>query len=496
MTKKHVKEYLIKNINCFSNLITFDTNKNKFLFKHENSINKSLTNNLICKFQIKNIKGAHYELKFKNIYLSSRINVYLVFSSDKIDNPLFFNLIFKDKDEFKILNISHIKLGNDIIECGMNEDLYFDKIKEKDINKVKFKNDPKYIFYFSNINHELCKIKIENHDYSLYGFNKSPIINKKNTSRDENYCYYNPDLMNSWRVNLLKHPSCKHIKLNKDNTDEVLKLLEKCSANGGPYRLLRQLPDENKVIGLYKKELYEYHAGQTKLTIDEKNKSITDKIGDDKINQELEEVNSKLDANSKVELANVLTNFNSYLEKGNFSNITEARNNFSKVLQTVKARNDEYQLAGKYKICKGDIISELNNVSNVIDCKSHCNANDECRNMSYNRLDRKCNLYKNCRLLRDDKYSSYTKKSLLRESGYNIYQQYFTNMNPVIDDMPVSLKLLYYIAAIIVIICLSILLYRFLKIFFKIFMCIYYGSCYIPTELLTSSSGILDERYI
>ena len=70
-------------------------------------------------------------------------------------------------------------------------------------------------------------------------------------------------------------------------------------------------------------------------------------------------------------------------------------------------------------------------------------------------------------------------------------------MEPVIDHMPPALKLLYYIAAIIVIICLSILLYRFLKIFVKIFMCIYYGSCYIPTELLdTTSSGILEKRYI
>tara|TARA_Y100000741_G_scaffold125834_1_gene94858 strand:+ start:4030 stop:5523 length:1494 start_codon:yes stop_codon:yes gene_type:complete len=497
MTKKHEKEYLIKNINCFSNLLTFDINKNKFLLKSELDINKSLTNNLICKFQIKHIRDKHYELKFKNIYLANRINIFLIFSSDKLNNPLFFNIILKDKNEFKLLNISNINFGKDFIECARNENLYFDKIEEKDINKIKFNSDPKYIFYFSNINHELCKIKINNNDYSVYGFNKSPVINKNNINKDENYCYYNPDLINSWRVDLLKNPLCKHIKLKKNNSDKVLKVLEKCSSNGGPYRLLRELPNEKKVIGLYKKELYEYHAGQTKLTIDEKNKSIQDKIGNDEIKKELDSMNDKLDANSKVELANVLTNFNNYLEQGNFSNISEARGNFSKVLQTIKDRHDEYQLAGKYKICKGNLISELNDVSNVIDCQSHCNANDECRNMSYNRLDKKCNLYKNCKLMRDDNYNSYTKKSLLKESGYNIYQTYYKNMEPTIDNMPAFLKFLYYIAAIIIVICLSILLYRFLKIFVKIFMCVYYGSCYIPKELLDiSSNGILEKRYI
>ena len=270
--------------------------------------------------------------------------MYLIFSSDKINNPLFFNIIFKDKNQYKLLNISHISFGNGIIECARNEDLYFDEIKEKDINKIKFKNDPKFIFYFSNINHELCKMKIDNIDYSLYGYNKSPIINKKNTNKNNTYCYYNPDLTNSWKVDILKNPSCKHIKLDNSNSNETIKQLDKCSSNGGPYRLLRELPNEKKVIDLYKKELYEYRAGQTNLTIEEKNKSIQDKIGNDEIKKELDYMNNKLDGDSKIELANVLTNFNSYLEQGNFSNISEARNNFSKILKIVKDRYDEYVL--------------------------------------------------------------------------------------------------------------------------------------------------------
>lgn len=495
MIKKNEKEYLIKNISCFYNLLIFDTNENKFSFKHEQDINKSVTNNLICKFKIKHIKGRQYELKFKNVYLASRINVFLIFSSNKIDNPLFFNIIFKDKNEYKLLNISQVKLGKNIIDCAKNETLYFNKIKEKNIDNIKFANHPNFIFYFSNIDHELCKIRIDNNNYSIYGFNKSPIINTNN-NKNENYCYHNPDLMNSWKVDLLKSPSCKHIKLDKNNSNEVIKLLEKCSSYGGPYKLLRPLPKEKEVLDLYKKQIYEYHAGQTNLTIDEKHNSIQNKIGNEETQKEIEYINNKLDVESKVELANVLTNFNNYLEQGNFSNISDARREFSKVLTTIKARHDEYQLAAKYKICKGDLISELNNISNVIDCQSHCNANDECRNMSYNRLDQKCNLYKNCRLIEDDNYNSYTKKSLLKESGYNLYQSYYKNMEPIIDHMPSPIKFLYYISSIIVIICCSILLYRFLKIFVKFFMCIYYDSCYIPTELFSNSYTILEKRYI
>ena len=494
MTKK--KEYLIKNIKCFSNLVIFDTNKNSFCIKHEKDINKSVTSNFISKFQLKHIKGHKYEMKYKNIYLASRINVYLIFSTDKI-NPLFFNILLKENDDYYIINISLVEFGNKIMECGPNEKLYSEKVPIKDINEIKFNENPKYIFYFSNVNHELCKVRLNNKEYSLYGFNKHPVVNKSLINDNETFCYYNPDLMNSWKVDLLKNPSCKHIKLDRNDKNEITKILNKCSVRGGYHSLLRPLLTDKEVVKKYKYELRTQHAGVVKMTIDEKNNSIQDKIGNKKTKNELNDINNNLDPDSKVELANVLTNFSNYLDKGNFDNMSQAQEKFSNVLKTVKERNSEYLLAAKYKICKGNLISELNDVSNVIDCMSHCNADVKCKNISYNKLDKKCNLYKNCRLLPDDKYSSYTKKSLLRESGYNIYESYQTWFEPVVNQMPPYLKLFYYISAIIIIICLSILLYRFLKIFIKIFMCIYYGNCYSPTELLDlSSNGILDKRYI
>tara|TARA_B100000401_G_scaffold203284_1_gene137086 strand:+ start:1125 stop:2618 length:1494 start_codon:yes stop_codon:yes gene_type:complete len=497
MIKK--SEYLIKNIHCSENLIIYDTNINKFLFKSELDINKSVTNNLISKFKINNIKDRKYKLKFKNLIREDNIIVYLIFSSDKINNPLFFNIIIKeDKNKpYQMLKISSIKFSKEYIECSKDETLSFDILKETNINKIKFSKKPDNIFYFSNVQHEPCKIKIDDTDYSVYGFNKSPVINKKNINKNENYCYYNPNLNNSWKVDILKNPSCKHIRLNKNEPYKMLNILNKCSFQFGPFKLLNKLPDEKKVIDLYKKEITELKTEQTKNTIDQKKKAIEDKIGNKQLKDEFDVVNNKLDNESKVELANILINFSNYLEEGNFSNITQARRSFSRVLQTVKDRHDEYKLAGKYNICKGDLLKQLNDVSNVIDCQSHCNANDICKNISYNKSAKKCNLYKNCKLLYDDKYNTYTKKSLLKESGYNIYKQYYKKMEPIIDHMPPALKFLYYISAIIVIICLSILLYRFLKIFTKIFLCVYYGTCYIPTELLDfENTGILDQRYI
>ena len=66
---------------------------------------------------------------------------------------------------------------------------------------------------------------------------------------------------------------------------------------------------------------------------------------------------------------------------------------------------DEYVLAAKYKICRNFNI-ELNNVSNVIDYQSHCNANTNVE-IYRNRLD-KNNLYEIVDYY-DDNYNSYKK---------------------------------------------------------------------------------------
>ena len=49
------------------------------------------------------------------------------------------------------------------------------------------------------------------------------------------------------------------------------------------------------------------------------------------------------------------------------------------------------------------------------------------------------------------------------------------------------------------IICLSLIIFRFMKIFTKLFLCIYYGTCDVPTELFDfekNTMGLLKRRYI
>ena len=73
------------------------------------------------------------------------------------------------------------------MDCGANEKLYFEKVPIKDINKIKFNKNPKCIFYFSNVNHELCKVRLNNKEYSLYGFNKHPLVNKSLLNDNESF---------------------------------------------------------------------------------------------------------------------------------------------------------------------------------------------------------------------------------------------------------------------------------------------------------------------
>ena len=90
------------------------------------------------KCQIKHIKGNKYELKVKDVMLGKILKVYLIFSSNYIDNPLFFNIIIKEEKKYKILNISYNDFGNDIITCSEDEKLYFEDLDVKKEMNIKF----------------------------------------------------------------------------------------------------------------------------------------------------------------------------------------------------------------------------------------------------------------------------------------------------------------------------------------------------------------------
>lgn len=496
MTKKN-KEYLIKNIKCFENLVIYNNHLESFELCHKKDINLSITTEKIAKYQIKHIIGNKYELKVKDVMLGKSLKVYLIFSSNYIDNPLFFNIIIKEGKKYKILNISYNDFGNDIITCSEDEKLYFEDLDVRNLMNINFNDDPKYIFYFSNPTHEICKIKIDNNEYSLYGYNKSPVINGKGEKKNQ-YCYFNPELRGSWKVNTLENPSCNHIILNKKNKNNIFNELSLCAKNN-PYRLLRKLSKEERVLSDYKDNIKGIRAGIVTDKINSNSESINSKIGDVETQEKFEEVEGLLDGPYKVVLGNTLNNFNNYLKEGKFSNIQQAQRQYKAVLNTIKDRHAEYSLARKFGICNGAPFKQMYDVSNVIDCQSHCNANENCKNISYNEKNKTCNLYESCRVLFNRNYDTYTKKSLLRAEGYNLFDAFYRQMSPSIDAMPVFPKLILYLAAFLMIACLSLLIFRFLKIFIKLILCSYYGSCDVPTELFDFERnilGLLDKRYI
>ena len=197
----------------------------------------------------------------------------------------------------------------------------------------------------------------------------------------------------------------------------------------------------------------------------------------------------------KVILGNTLSSFTLYIENGNFSDIYEARKEYIKIIDTIYERQKEYQLASKYSICSGNMIEQIHGVSNLIDCQTLCNnKGSNCKYISYDKNNKKCNLYDSCKLFYNKNFNTYTKRSSLRSDGYNLFNALYRQKDLSIEETPYWIRLLLYISAIIITILLSLLFYRFLKIFYKLFICAYDDRCIIPTELF--NSYFLNERYI
>ena len=73
-----------------------------------------------------------------------------------------------------------------------------DKLKYKNIKykeNYSFIKKSEYIFHFIDKNINICKVNLNNKEYSVYGYNKLPNIKNK-----KYYCKYNKKLNNSWRV--------------------------------------------------------------------------------------------------------------------------------------------------------------------------------------------------------------------------------------------------------------------------------------------------------
>ena len=151
-----------------------------------------------------------------------------------------------------------------------------------------------------------------------------------------------------------------------------------------------------------------------------------------------------LDGPYKVVLGNTLNNFNNYLKEGKFSNIQQAQRQYKAVLNTIKDRHSEYSLARKFGIYIAPF-KQLFDVSNLIDCRVIVMRMRIVRIYHIMREIRLVICMNLCRVLFNRNYDTYTKKSLLRAEGYNLFDAFYRQMNPSIDAMPVFTRLIMYL---------------------------------------------------
>jgi hypothetical protein len=463
--------YNITNIKD-DNLLVYSFKNKRFSCKKKKDINFNIQNDKYSSnFLIKQIKLNHYKLYFKYLKMLKYSNIILLFSSNKIDNPLFFNIIHIIDGEYYLIYINKNKIIYKLIDYN---------------KEIKFNNNSEYVFHFIDKNVNICKVNMNNKEYSVYGYNKLPNIR----DNKNNYCKYNKELSNSWRVNTYINPLCNYINIDKN----IKNTLNKCSNNNYQY-LLRKLPNELESLDIVKNHLNKMSAGQIEEKINVNSKIIKDKIGNQEIEEQDNKINNIYEGPYKVVLGNTLEKFSLYLSEGNFKDIFEARKEYIKIVNTVYERQKEYQLASKFSVCSGNMIEEIHGVSNLIDCQTLCNNKDsKCKYISYDRNNKKCKLYNSCKLFYNKNFNTYTKKSLLRADGYNLLEALYREKDPSVSQTPYQIKYFLYFSSICVTILLSLLFYRFIKIFYKLFMCMYDDNCKAPLELF--NSDILNERYI
>lgn len=454
MVKLTSYNYLIRNLRCNNHLLVYNTVNRRFDYKNKDKLN----NKLISNFNVKFIKENSYKLNYREFNIEKSLSVILIYSSNKIDHPLFFNIVIKQDNVYKILYIKNTKLDVDM-DCK-NKVLTYKILDGIDnVKNILFNDTPQYIFYFITKKLELCRIKLNKNSYSLYGYNKLPTINKK--IKGNQYCFHNPELNNSWKVNTTLKPSCKLLNFKKGNIADIKTKLNNCS-NNNYRRLLRKLLNNDEISELYKKNMKTYIAGKIQNKIEQNQKKIEEKLGDTEIKELYNDVENNLDEENKSILADSLTNFNRYIGTG-VSDLVKARTQYKNLLNIVKERQKEYSLASKSAICNGKLIKKLYKINNFIDCQGHCNMDQKCTNISYNRVEKKCNLYESCKLLFNNTFDTYTKKSRLRQQGYNLYEALQRQKNPPISKVPLEIEVIYYIACIMIIFCGGYVLLRILE---------------------------------
>ncbi len=468
------KKFYIKNLICNKSVLIIDNNT----FYTDNIDNKKKFNNSLYNFDISNLT------KLKNNIYSFNIDnttFYLIFSNKHSDSALFFNIVIKENNKYYLLKFDYYNI---VIKKKQILKKY--AMKTNNILDYKFIKNKKFIFYFSYKKLNLCKIKLNNKQNVIKHFVEIPIIRNDIVTKNISYCKLNnDDIANTVPIN--EHNiNCNFLKNidNKNNTK-----LDKCSYSKKNY-LITEIPSVKKIIINLLKKKSIINAGKVKKNFEKKQRNIDKKLDDPSISQLTNELNHTLDDSYKLILSDTVNGFSNYLTDQNVSTKTHDVKKVSKayknLLLDIKERSSEYKLIKKYNICKNTPIKSYCPVKNLLNCQKLCNNNDDCRFISYNSKNNKCKLFNKCVPKSNYKYTTFVKKSLLRNDGYNWINRFLLSRNVPIPQRPFWVDVLFFIASIIFIISLTSIGSRLFIIVFKFVYCfIWSDTCYYPTEIIT-----------
>lgn len=459
-------DYSIKNIKTDDLVLTYNLSTDSFILLDNNTT--IINDNYIKKFQIEPIADNNYYLLLKHNDKIIKKELILIFSSNKLDNPLFFNIYIKNKNNtFDILKSncnSYICRTHNIIQ--------------KNIPTTKFKKNGSYIFYLTYFNLQPCRISVKNKDYNVLGFTKTANINPNlKLSSKNTMCNVDRNLQNSWKVKRNKRCRYIHFKDNKYHNK-----LKTCAIDNKMKTLLNKIPTIPEVFKKYVKNATMMSAGDTKEKTDTAKNNIQNSIGDEQTEFATERLEKTLEPEYKEVLDKSIQDFDK-LDKKN-----KNKSNYLTLLKDIHEKNKEYKLIGKYKKCEGNKLTNVCNIENIVQCQKKCNEIYDCAHISYDRKNKKCKLFNTCKLSSSYNHDSYSKKSLLRNNGYNILNSILTYKNLPIPELPWGIRFGTFICGVIIILCSSMILYKILKAVIKLFLCMYYDTCYAPTELLNPFS--------
>lgn len=470
---KNNYDYSIKNIKTDDLIFTYNISSDKFILLDKDKI--IINDNIITKFQLHPISANNYYLV---IHINKKIikkEVILIFSSNKLDNPLFFNIYIKNKNN----TYDVLKSNCTSLLCRTHF------IIKKNISTTKFIKKGLYIFYLNYYNLHPCRISIKNKDFNVLGYTKTANINPNFTSKGS-ICNVNRDLQNSWKVKDTK--KCKYIQFNDNKYNTKLKT---CAIDNKMKTLLNNIPSIPQIFEQYVKKSKLMEAGNTQQKTENAKNNIYNKFGDRNTLNATEKLEKTLDPEYKKILDESIQKFDKVGDE------EYTKENYMTLLKDIYEKSKEYRLLAKYKRCEGVKLTSVCNVENIVKCQKKCNEIYDCAHVSYDRKKKICKLFNTCDRLRSNfSHHTYTKKSLLRNNGYNIFNAIGLYKNVPIPDLPWGVRLVTFICGCIIILSVSMILFKILKAIIKFFLCMYYDTCYYPIELLNPFNLGPNKRYI